>query len=64
MIIKKLNQKVRMSVTEQNSTVKITLFNEKIMQKFQFVIVKIIKTKRPNKILLSKNLGPSGQITR
>ena len=32
------NQKVRMPVTEQNSTIKIAPFNEKILQKIQFPI--------------------------
>ena len=44
-IIKKLSQKVRMPVTDQNSIIKMALFNEKILrEKILFVIVKIVKT--------------------
>ena len=47
-IIKKLSQKVRMSVTEHNSTVKIAFLMRKYCKKIQFVIVKIVKIKQQN----------------
>ena len=47
-IIKKLSQKVRMPVTEHNSTVKIAFLMRKYCKKIQFVIVKIVKIKRQN----------------
>ena len=50
-----------MPVTEQTSTVKITLFNENILQKNPFVIIKIVKTKCQNKVLLTEKLSPSSQ---
>ncbi len=47
-IIKKLSQKVRMPVTEHNSTVKIAFLMRNYCKKNQFVIVKIVKIKRQN----------------
>ncbi len=42
-IIKKLSQKVRMPVTEHNSTVKIAFLMRKYCKTIQFVIVKIVE---------------------
>ena len=47
-IIKKLSQKVRMPVTEHNSTVRIAFFMRKYCKKIQFVITKIVKIERQN----------------
>ena len=38
-IIKNVHQKVRMPVTYQNSTTKIALFNQKILQKFSLLLL-------------------------
>ena len=48
---------VRMPVTEQNSTVKIAFLIRKYCEKNQFVIVKIVKIKRRNKVLLTRKLS-------
>ena len=48
--------KFRMPVTEQDSTVKIAFLMRKYCKKIQFIIVKIVKTKRQNKVILTKKV--------
>ncbi len=52
------NQKVRMPVTEQNSNVKINLFNEIIFQrKFSFLLQKLLKLSRQMRYYSLKSLA-------